>query len=32
MVVVQFGLVAYTIQNLGSEEQQAYYLPKLKNL
>lgn len=31
MVVVQYGLVMYTIETLGSEEQKAYYLPKLKN-
>lgn len=31
MVVVQYGLVIYTIEKLGSEEQKARYLPKLKN-
>lgn len=31
MVIVQYGLVMYTIETLGSEEQKARYLPKLKN-
>lgn len=31
MIVVQYGLVIYTIEKLGSEEQKARYLPKLKN-
>lgn len=31
MVLVQYALVMYTIETLGSEEQKAKYLPKLKN-
>lgn len=31
MVLVQYALVIYTIEALGSEEQKATYLPKLKN-
>lgn len=31
MLIVQYGLVIYTIEALGSEEQKAAYLPKLKN-
>lgn len=30
MVLVQYALVCYTIETLGSEEQKAKYLPKLK--
>jgi acyl-CoA oxidase len=32
MCIVQWGLVMFTIEALGSEEQKAKYLPKLKNL
>lgn len=31
MVLVQYALVIYTIETLGSEQQKAAYLPKLKN-
>lgn len=31
MVLVQYALVIYTIETLGSEQQKATYLPKLKN-
>ena len=31
MVLVQWGLDAFTIQTLGSEDQKAKYLPKLKS-
>lgn len=31
-VTVQWGLVMYTIETLGSEEQKKKYIPKLKNL
>lgn len=30
-VLVQYGLIAYTIEALGSEQQKNYYLPKLKS-
>jgi len=32
MVLVQYALAMYTIETLGSEEQKAYYLPKMKSL
>lgn len=32
MVLVQYGLLGFTIEALGSEEQKAKYLPKIKNL
>ena len=31
MVLVQWALAIYTIESLGSEEQKAKYLPKMKN-
>jgi glutaryl-CoA dehydrogenase len=32
MVLVQYALAMYTIETLGSEEQKAYYIPKMKSL
>ena len=32
MVLVQYGLLGYTVETLGSEEQKAKYLPKIKSL
>ena len=31
MVLVQYGLLGYTIETLGSEEQKEKYLPKIKS-
>lgn len=30
-IIVHYGLLGYTIEALGSEQQKEYYLPKIKN-
>lgn len=32
MLVVQWGLLGFTVETLGSEEQKAKYIPKIKSL